>query len=90
MKGLKNAINETEKNFLEKVAINNGTLVDMSGSCGIMVIIKNRKCIIANIGDSRCVLFKNKRVSFSTRDHKPNSAFEKRRIELALRDILSN
>ena len=55
----------------------------MSGSCGIMVIIKNRKCIIANIGDSRCVLFKNKRVCFSTRDHKPNSAFEKRRIELA-------
>ena len=83
VKGLKNAISETEKNFLEKVAINNGTLVDMSGSCGIMVIIKNRKCIIANIGDSRCVLFKNKRVSFSTRDHKPNSAFEKRRIELA-------
>ena len=82
-KGIKNAINETEKNFLEKVAVNNGTLVDMSGSCGIMVIIKNRKCIIANIGDSRCVLFKNKRVSFSTRDHKPNSAFEKRRIELA-------
>ena len=82
-KGIKNAINETEQNFLEKVAVNNGILVDMSGSCGIMVIIKNRKCIIANIGDSRCVLFKNKRVSFSTRDHKPNSAFEKRRIELA-------
>ena len=83
VKGIKNAISETENNFLEKVAVVNGTLVDMSGSCGIMVIIKNRKCIIANIGDSRCVLFKNKRVCFSTRDHKPNSAFEKRRIELA-------
>ena len=55
----------------------------MSGSCAIMVILKNKKCIIANIGDSRCVLFKNKRVIFSTRDHKPNSAFEKQRIELA-------
>ena len=82
-KGLKSAINETEKNFLEKVAVNNGTLVDISGSCAIMVLLKNRKCIIANIGDSRCVLFKNKRVIFSTRDHKPNSAFEKQRIELA-------
>ena len=37
-KGLKSAINETEKNFLEKVAVNNGTLVDISGSCAIMVL----------------------------------------------------
>ena len=83
VKGLKNAINETENNFLEKVAVKNGTLEDISGSCAIMVLLKNRKCIIANIGDSRCVLFKRKRVIFSTRDHKPNSAFEKQRIELA-------
>ena len=83
VKGLRNAINETENNFLEKVAVKNGNLEDISGSCAIMVLLKNRKCIIANIGDSRCVLFKNKRVIFSTRDHKPNSAFEKQRIELA-------
>ena len=83
-KGLKNAIEETEKNFLEKVAINSGgVLADSSGSCGIMVLIKSRKCIIANIGDSRCVLYRNKRVSFSTRDHKPNSDLEKKRIESA-------
>ena len=83
VKGLKNAINETEKNFLENIAVVNGALADMSGSCAIMALIKNRKCIIANIGDSRCVLYKNKRVTFSTRDHKPNSTFEKTRIELA-------
>ena len=84
VKGLKNAIDETEKNFLEKVAINSqGNLDDESGSCGVMVLIKNRKCIIANVGDSRCVLYRNKRIAFSTRDHKPNTDYEKRRIELA-------
>lgn len=84
VKGIKNAISETEKNFLEKVAVNsNGNLADTSGSCGVMVLIKNRKCIIANLGDSRCVLYRNKRAVFSTRDHKPNTDFERKRIELA-------
>ena len=82
-KGIKNAVNEVENNFLEKVALVNGVLSDISGSCAIMVLLKNKKCIIANIGDSRCVLFRNKRLFFSTRDHKPNSSFEKRRIEQA-------
>ena len=83
IKGLKNAIDETEKDFLENIAVVNGKLYDLSGSCAVMALIKNRKCIIANIGDSRCVLYKNKRVVYSTRDHKPNSTFERRRIESA-------
>ena len=83
-KGLRNAINETEKNFLEKVALTPlGNLDDTSGSCGVMVLIKNKKCIIANLGDSRCVLYRSKRMVFSTRDHKPNSDFERKRIESA-------
>jgi protein phosphatase 2C family protein 2/3 len=84
VKSLKSAIAETEKNFLEKVAINSlGELDDCSGSCGVMVLIKNRKCIIANLGDSRCVLYRKKRIVFSTRDHKPNTDFERKRIEAA-------
>ena len=84
VKGIKNAIFDTEKYFLEKLGLNsNGNLGDTSGSCGIIVIIKNRKCIIANLGDSRCVLYRNKRAVFSTRDHKPNTDFERKRIELA-------
>ena len=83
MKGIKNAINETERNFLEKVAVSNGILQDISGSCANMILIKKRKCILANIGDSRCILFKDKRLIYSTRDHKPNYYYEKRRIELA-------
>ena len=82
-KGIKAAIDETEKNFIENIAVVNGKLYDMSGSCAVMALIKQRKCIIANIGDSRCVLYKNKRVVYSTRDHKPNAIFEKRRIEAA-------
>ena len=84
MNGIKNAIKDTEDDFLEKVAINEyGEILDASGSCSIVVLLKNKTCIIANIGDSRCVLFKNKKVIFSTRDHKPNSSIEKRRIESA-------
>ena len=84
VKGLKSAIEITEDNFLTKKAIDNDyNLVDTSGSCGIILLIKNKKCIIANIGDSRLVIFKNKRVIFSTKDHKPNTYMEKRRIEKA-------
>jgi serine/threonine protein phosphatase PrpC len=84
VKGLKRAILETENNFLEKVAVNSvGNLEDTSGSCGVMALIRNRKCIIANVGDSRCVLFRSKRLVFSTRDHKPNSDLERKRIESA-------
>ena len=82
VRGIKNAINHTEINFMEDKAVNNyGELVDTSGSCACIVLLENKKCIIANIGDSRCVIFKNKKVVFTTTDHKPNSNVEKRRIE---------
>ena len=84
MIGLRNAINLTEQNFLEYEGVNQyGELDDTSGSCASIVLIKNKKCIIANVGDSRCILFKNKRLFFATKDHKPNSHSEKRRIESA-------
>ena len=83
-KGIKDAIDEVEKSFLEKKAVNNkGEKIDTSGSCGIIVFMKDKKIIIANIGDSRVVLFKNKKAVFSTRDHKPNVYLEKKRIESA-------
>ena len=84
MIGLRNGINLTEQNFLEYEGVNQyGELDDTSGSCASIVLIKNKKCIIANVGDSRCILFKNKRLLFATKDHKPNSHSEKRRIESA-------
>ena len=88
--GIKNAIYEAEKIFLENYAIVKGNLTDKSGSCGVMALFKNNKCIIANVGDSRCLLFKNNRLVFSTRDHKPNEPFEKRRIKLAGGSVYRN
>ena len=83
-KGLKTAIELTENNFLNTKALDyNSNPKDTSGSCAIILLIKNKKCIIANIGDSRLVIFKNKKVVFSTSDHKPNTYIEKRRIETA-------
>ena len=81
-KGIKTAIEITENSFLSSKAIDyNYHLLDTSGSCGVILLIKKNKCIIANIGDSRLVMFKNKRVVFSTSDHKPNTYIEKHRIE---------
>ena len=81
-KGIKTAIEITENTFLSSKAIDyNYDLLDTSGSCGVILLIKKNKCIIANIGDSRLVMFKNKRVVFSTSDHKPNTYIEKHRIE---------
>ena len=71
-----------KNNFLTSKAVDsNYNLLDTSGSCGVILLIKKNKCIIANIGDSRLVMFKNKKVVFSTSDHKPNTYIEKHRIE---------
>ena len=73
-----------EEKFKEEQALNEkGEISDSSGSCGIMAMIQDKKCIIANVGDSRLVLFKNGKVAFATEDHKPNTETEKRRIKLA-------
>ena len=75
------AINIAEDKFLKDEALDEkGEIKDQSGSCGIMAMIKKNKCIIANVGDSRLVIYKNNTVFFSTVDHKPGSNIEKDRI----------
>ena len=82
--GLKIAIDLTEERFKINEAVDEkGEIKDSSGSCGIILMIKGKKCIIANIGDSRLVIFKNELIDFTTMDHKPDSIIEKARIELA-------
>ena len=82
--GIKIGIDMAEERFKTKKALNEkGKLEDPSGSCGIMVMIQGKKCIIANIGDSRLVIFRNRCISFVTTDHKPDSIIEKARIELS-------
>ncbi len=48
-----------------------------------MALIQQNKLIIANVGDSRLVIFKKSSLFFSTEDHKPGSPSEKTRIENA-------
>ena len=82
--GIKLGIEKTEENFIKNEALNeNGELKDSSGSCGVIAIIKGKKLITGNVGDSRLVIFKNGLVSFATEDHKPDSDIEKKRIEAA-------
>ena len=83
-KGIKEAIFESENEFLTKKAIDeNNNILDPSGSCGIIAIIKDNKLIISNTGDSRIVIYKNGKLFFVTEDHKPNNEKEKERINNA-------
>ena len=78
---IKEGIKITEENFLKNEALDKkGEIKDQSGSCGIIAMIQKNKCIIANVGDSRLVIYKNNSVFFSTEDHKPGSNIEKERI----------
>ena len=78
------AINISEEKFLKNEALDEkGEIKDQSGSCGIMAMIQKNKCIIANVGDSRLVIYKKNSVFFSTEDHKPGSNIEKERITKA-------
>ena len=82
--GIKIGIDIIEDRFKTKEALDEkGEIKDSSGSCGIILLIKKKRCIIANIGDSRLVIFKNRKITFSTIDHKPNYIVEKARIEMA-------
>ena len=82
--GIKIGIDIIEERFKTKEALDeNGEIKDSSGSCGIILLIKKKRCIIANIGDSRLVIFKNRKITFSTIAHKPNYIIEKARIEMA-------
>ena len=82
--GIKLGIEKTEENFKKEEGLNEkGEIKDGSGSCGIIAMIKDKKCIIANVGDSRLVIYKNGKVSFTTEDHKPGLESEKKRIEAA-------
>ena len=84
VKGIKEAIYKSEDEFLTKKAVDKkNKIIDTSGSCGIIAMIKNNSLIISNIGDSRIVLFKNGKIFFVTEDHKPSSEKEKERIKNA-------
>ena len=80
---IKYGFNEADKIFL-KLIQKNGEITDNSGSCGLILIVFEKKIYIANVGDSRCIISLNNGQTRKdvTRDHKPNYPYEKERILL--------
>jgi protein phosphatase 2C family protein 2/3 len=81
-KAILNGFEQAEKEFCEKKAQYNGRLMDRSGSCAIVLIIIDDMGYVANVGDSRAVISidQGRIVNPLSRDHKPDSDDEKRRI----------
>lgn len=79
-----NCNDKSYNNFSNKNFYNNGNNVkDRSGSCAIVALIVDDLLYVANVGDSRAVLSKNKDVIPLSNDHKPDSPEETKRIEEA-------
>ena len=70
----------THKNLVTKRQID----INYSGTTAVSVLIRNKYCICANVGDSRAVIGRLDTVWYPigiSNDHKPNSEGEKKRIE---------
>ena len=59
----------------------NRTGVHQDGSTGVIVVQDGSKFYIANVGDSRAIMFNRRGLIFETIDHKPDEPNEKIRIE---------
>ncbi|XP_051136224.1 probable protein phosphatase 2C 21 isoform X1 [Andrographis paniculata] len=51
-----------------------------AGSTACVAIIRNNSLLVANAGDSRCVMSRNGKAHELSKDHKPELAVEKKRI----------
>ena len=75
---------KAEDDFLNNYALNSQKeVIDRSGSCAIIILIVDTKIFIANVGDSRCLVSMDngKKYIEVTKDHKPNSPNEMKRIQ---------
>ena len=75
---------KAENDFLNNYALNSQKkIVDRSGSCAVIILIVDQKIYVANVGDSRCLLSMDngKKYIEVTKDHKPNSPNEIKRIK---------
>ena len=72
-------------NELKKGAKDKNHVKDRSGSCALFVMMVNKRCYVANVGDSRAILSShNGNIIYNvTKDHKPNMNTEKERIEMS-------
>jgi protein phosphatase PTC2/3 len=68
-----------EISFMRK---NLETVRDKSGSCAIISLLTDKKCYVANVGDSRIIMSENqgKNLIVMSNDYKPGEDAEQRRI----------
>lgn len=59
------------------------TIIDQDGSTGVLVIQDGENLYLANLGDSRAIVFDRNTIKYETTDHKPDQPYEKERIILA-------
>lgn len=68
---------------------NENAVVDAVGcTANVIMIDDNRRLIVANAGDSRCVLARNRTAVELSQDHKPENEIERTRIEASGSSIL--
>ena len=84
IESIRYAFKTAENQFYHK-AVQNGKLVDNSGSCALIALIINDILYAINLGDSRALYSRDggKEYFQISRDHKPNDEKEKARIEKA-------
>ena len=77
-KALVNGFIKAEKNFIRDCEKRS----DFSGSCAIVVLIIEKRCYVANVGDSRAILSGNNGIKTYalSRDHRPGDEKEYTRI----------
>ena len=68
------------------------TNIEKSGSCAVVLLIVDEKVYIGNVGDSRAIVseLRGQLASNLTRDHKPNDARERERIESSGGKVMRN
>jgi serine/threonine protein phosphatase PrpC len=73
-----------EKTFVQN-AQENGDVVEKSGSWAIVILIVGEEWYVANVGDSRAVLSfdKGRKAKALSKDHKPSTQMERKRIQEA-------
>lgn len=83
---LRTGFQEAERTFLSSVAAKSSDSVcERSGSCALVVLVVDNSCYVANVGDSRAIMSGDcgKRLFLLSKDHKPGSEDESKRISEA-------
>lgn len=79
---LREGVLKAESEFFKRSIDSKGELIEKSGSCGLILLVVDEICYIANVGDSRAIMSKEggKQAISITNDHKPCENGEKERI----------